>query len=229
MTPNVYDYVAWDVATWSRPLRYWEKYIGEKKDFSGKCGLEVGANMGGLSLFFARQFGCQMLCTDYIFPEKAKDFHQRFNLSIPIDYMQVDVQQIPFSDASFDFVVFKSMLGVVGSHGRNEQIEMAIKEMRRVLKPGGILFFAENLKGSALHSSARSRFITWGNNWHYLSLPEINQLLRGFSSNEVYTTGFLAAFVPRPKWLKSFFAWCDQCLFFIPAKWQYVAYGHAVK
>lgn len=229
MNPGMRDFVGWDVATWSRPLRFWENRIGTNMNLSGKQGLELGANLGGLSLFFAHRFGCPMVCSDYVFPEQARAWHQAFAGPVPIEYKQVDVRQIPFPEASFDFVVFKSLLGFVGSHGRAEQIGTAMKEIHRVLRPGGVLFFAENLEGSPLHTLARRSFVPWGRHWHYLSLPEIQQLLRCFSTSEVCATGFFAAFVPRPEWLRGMVARFDQSLPFIPPKWRYVAYGYAAK
>jgi SAM-dependent methyltransferase len=56
-------------------------------------------------------------------------------------FRQVDAQEIPFPDASFDAVVANHMLYHVPDRSR------AIGEIRRVLKPGGVFFAATNGEG----------------------------------------------------------------------------------
>lgn len=221
--------VEWDVVTWSWALRFWEKVMLQK-ELQHSSGLEIGARNGGISWFFARQFGCSVCCTDYEGPsELAHQLHAESGLGHLISHATADATTLPFPDETFDFVVFKSVLGVVGSHNRMERVEQAIQEMQRVLKPGGVLFFAENLQGSTLHRFARRWFVSWGKNWRYLRLAELDALLSGFGQKELHSTGFSAAFVPKPAWLKGCFAHIDSLLFFIPKSWRYVAYGYAVK
>ncbi len=219
----------WDVHTWQRALSYWERYIGSHAP-AMLCGLELGARHGGLSCFFAKQYGSSMYCSDFGFPsDKAKHLHQEQGVAHLISYHDVDAARIPFEDHSFDFVVFKSVLGAVGARGHYARIEQAMTEIQRVLKPGGVLFFAENLSGSLLHRLARRFFVSWGRAWHYVSHREMQALLSGFSHHELYATGFFAAFIPGPARLKNAAARIDALLSFLPASWKYVGYGLAVK
>jgi ubiquinone/menaquinone biosynthesis C-methylase UbiE len=58
-----------------------------------------------------------------------------------IHTMQIDIQDIPFEDNRFDFVIANSMLYHV------PDLQKAIREVHRVLKPGGVFFaatFGEN-------------------------------------------------------------------------------------
>lgn len=229
MTPGFDAFVEWDVASWSRAFRHWELVMEANPQFKGKKGLEIGANQGGVSLFFATRFGCPMYCTDLESNEKAIAYHRTYAPSASIQYQKVDVLQMPFATESFDFVVFKSLLGVVGRQDQVKQIECALMEIHRVLKPGGILFFAENLRGSWLHVFARQQFIPWGKNWHYMTYAAMVQRLGLFAKLELHTTGFFAAFARKPEWFKTLIANIDWCLFFIPKTWRYVAFGHAVK
>ncbi len=229
---QVIDYqivVEWDVSTWKRAIIYWENFI-EAYQPNLSHGLELGSRHGGLSYFFAKKYGANLYCSDYEFPsEKARHLHEKEGIAHQISYHNVDATKIPFKDEIFDFVVFKSMLGAVGAREQFFKIKKAAEEIHRVLKPGGILFFAENLRGSWLHKQSRAMFIPWGKSWYYLSLAEMKDLFTSFSSKEIHSTGFTAAFVPKPILLKEMAAAIDAQFQFLPDSWKYVAYGHAIK
>jgi SAM-dependent methyltransferase len=221
--------VEWDVPTWSRAVLFWQKSIGEH-GFSVKNGLEIGGRHGGLSWYFATQFGSTMCCTDTTPPSaQALSLHRDSGLQASISYAIADATCLPFEDQSFDFVVFKSVLGVIGAHGNIAGIPLALSEMHRVLRPGGVLFFAENLRGSQAHQMARKIFVPWGNHWHYVTVHELAGVFAPFARTKMLTTGFLSAFAPKPVWLKELLSRIDENLPFIPPSWQYVGYGFAVK
>lgn len=223
------DILEWDIATWARALRFWEETISEK-NIGLKNGLEIGAHNGGISLFFAKKYGTKMVCSDIgLASEKARTLHYENGVNHLIEYAEVDATAIPYPDGTFDFVVFKSVLGAVGRHGQKAEQQKAIAEMHRVLRPGGVLFFAENLGGSLLHRLARRVFVRWGKSWRYVTLNELDNWLSIFEKKETRATGFFAAFVPRPEWLKTIAAHLDLLFFFFPKKWRYVAYGYARK
>lgn len=221
--------VEWDIPTWKRAVVHWENFMAAQQP-NLSLGLELGSRHGGLSYFFAKKYGANLYCSDYEFPsEKAKQLHKTEDIAHQITYHDVDATKIPFKDETFDFVVFKSMLGAIGAREQFFKIKKAMEEIHRVLKPGGVLFFAENLRGSWLHKQSRAMFIPWGKSWYYLSLLEINDLLEIFSDKEIRFTGFSAAFVPKPLWLKNTAAAIDERLYFLPNSWKYVTYGHAIK
>ncbi len=224
------DIFRWDVTTWSRALPVWKSVL-EAAHPPLLYGLEIGASNGGVSAYFARTYGCKMLCSDLdLSIEKVGSFHRQVGVAHLVDYQIISATDIPYPAATFDFVVFKSVLGAIGPAGSGEYAEQqkAIREMHRVLKPGGVLFFAENLTGSWLHRFARRHFVAWGKSWRYVTLPEMQTFLQVFSQYDLRATGFLAAFVSRPAWLKEAAAWLDTSLPF-PKSWRYVAYGYAVK
>lgn len=223
------EILGWEVATWLRALFFWEQAIREK-NMVLKNGLEIGAHGGGLSLFFAKKFGSKMLCTD-LEPvlQKAQMLHQKHGVQHLVEYAQADATALLYPDATFDFVVFKSVLGGIGRNQTWGKQEQAIQEIHRVLRPGGVLFFAENLRGSALHRMARQKFVPWGSTWQYVSLQDLEDWLSVFEQKEIRATGFLAAFARRPGWLNYLAAGVDKLLFFIPDHARYLAYGLAVK
>lgn len=59
-------------------------------------------------------------------------------LAHPITFQQVDAQTIPFADAQFDAVIANHMLYHV------PELPQALREITRVLKPGGTLYAATN-------------------------------------------------------------------------------------
>ncbi len=90
--------------------------------------------------------------------------------------------------------------------------------------------FAENLAGSTIHRFFRKAFVPWGNSWRYVSLAELNEMLRVFSRFELYSTGFLAAF-GRNENQRRGLAWLDTLVFskVVAPEAKYIAYGIAVK
>lgn len=221
--------VEWDVATWSRAVRYWSAIIAASS-LPPVSGLELGARNGGVSCYFASKFGCKMACTDVESSAAAEVLHKRHGVADLITYGEVDACSIPWEANTFDFVVFKSILGVVGARGHRERQVKAMEEIHRVLRPGGQLLFAENLRASKLHEAARRLFVPWGKSWAYVTLEELRELLRGFKSVDLQSTGFSAAFVPKPDFLRTICAAMDESVLrWVPKRWNYVGYGHAIK
>ncbi len=93
-----------------------------------------------------------MICSDIENPQAtAQVRHKRHNVQHLISYVAADATNLPFADRRFDVVAFKSILGTIGRNDQRDSTGKAISEIYRVLKPGGILLFAENLTGTALH------------------------------------------------------------------------------
>jgi SAM-dependent methyltransferase len=223
---NVVDFVEWDLSNWSPALDFWLQ--STSLDLSNSLALELGAGLGGLSLWLALK-GARVVCTDLKgATAEARALHARHNVQHLISYQAVDATSIPYA-GQFDIVLFKSVLGDVGRGGRRELQEKALREIYRSLKPGGELWFAENLTGSALHRFAR-RFIRRGSLWRYVSPAEVKEFLSPFRRYSYRTTGFLAVF-GRGGWPRNLLGALDRLLFnhVVPERWRYVVIGAAKK
>jgi SAM-dependent methyltransferase len=224
----VSDVIEWDVKNWSAALDYWVKK--SIQNISNCTALEIGSRNGGLSLWLAMQ-GCKVICSDLAGPtDKAKELHQRYGIQDSVDYTSVNATEIPMDDNSLDLVVFKSVLGGIG-YGNNIEAQIrAVNEMYRVLKPGGELFFAENLIASPIHKALRKRFVNWGDSWRYPSIFEIKEFLCNFSCVNYLTTGFLGN-LGRSEGQRNLLGSIDSIFsnHIVPERWRYIVVGVARK
>lgn len=224
--PSFADILSWDVRSWSKAIAYWEDHVDWGRVQT--C-LEVGAGDGGLSLWLSLK-GKQVTCSDLHGVEaRARPHHEAYGLAERIDYRDLDAMELGF-DTQFDLVVFKSILGGIGRHGGVAAQRRAIDEMRRALKPGGVLLFAENLAASPLHTYLRRRFVRWGATWRYPTLTEMGELLQSFSAVSLHTTGVTAAF-GRSERQRDLLARIDNAGLnaVVPERWRYIALGVARK
>lgn len=185
-SPSLRDVLQWEVRSWSRALPLWQKHLPITRPLRA---LGIGEREGGLSLWMAAQ-GMDVVCSDLRpFPPATKALHERYGVQGSITYAEEDATALSFPDHSFDVVFFKSVIGALGS---KEKQALAIAEMHRVLKPGGVLLFAENLHGSLLHSWLRKRFVAWEHYWRYLDAEDDKDLFQDFAQLDDATTGLVA-------------------------------------
>ena len=93
------------------------------------------------------------------------------------------------------------------------------------LNIGGEVWFAENSKGTWLHSFFRRMFGAGRNNWSYFSMDNFNLINNKFDNVEFKTNGFLS-FFSRDNLIKKILLKIDNKLYnFIPNNWKYVVFG----
>jgi SAM-dependent methyltransferase len=99
--------------------------------------------------------GWTILLTDFS-PGMVDEARQHLSAKNQFKFQVLDIQSIPFEDGQFDAAIANHMLYHVPNRPR------ALEEVRRVLKPGGLLFAATN-----------------GVN----NLPELSELMHPFASD----------------------------------------------
>jgi len=220
------DILEWDVENWSEALEFWPRCSSLR--LSGCEALEIGSRNGGLSLWLALG-GAKVVCSDVHGPtDAARHKHQQYGVGAAVRYERVNALDIPYREA-FDVVVFKSVLGGIGAAGELYQ-RRAVQQMYQALKPGGELWFAENLAGSPLHRVLRERFVKWGRGWRYVSLRELVEFLSPFTSVTMRATGVLGV-LGRNERQRNVLARLDKRVVnpLVPAAWRYIALGVATK
>lgn len=221
------DIVGWDVRTWSAAIGFWDRVLGSP-DAALDC-LELGAGPGGPSLWLALK-GHRVVCSNRANTRaQASPLHERYELPGSIQYRDIDATSIPYEN-HFDVIVFKSVLGGVGSDGGAAQA-LAIAQIHKALKPGGRLLFAENVRGTVWHRIIRA-FANRARRaaWRYVSYAELRTLLGVFAGHELHSTGVLAVF-GFSEAQRTLLAAADERGFnrITPARWRYMGYGVAWK
>jgi len=199
--------IGWDVSSWCPRLNFWLEHTCKKID--GAKVLELGAGSGALSSWLADK-GADTFATD-VCPSPACQY--------------MNATSIPYRD-HFDIIVFKSMLGALGTFSEQQR---AMLEIWLALKPGGELWFAENLAASPLHRLARRKLVPWGQIWRYVRLAEMEYFLGVFSRFELETSGLLAC-AGRSEGQRALLAKVDRVLGpLVPREWHYIVSGIGVK
>lgn len=122
---------------WSRfSLQLYHRVAGAV-DLTGREVLEIGGGRGGGAEFVARTMGPkQLVCTDV--SAAAMNFAAHTHAATPnVTFQQADAENLPFDGATFDAV-----LNVESSHCYGS-MERFLREVARVLRPGGHLLFAD--------------------------------------------------------------------------------------
>ena len=221
------DVIRWDIANWSKALACWDSRIDWQAG-PYEC-LEVGSWQGGLSIWLALK-GQHVVCSDLEgIDGRAAPLLHKYGVEPLVECRDVDATDIPYEN-HFDIVIFKSVLGGIGRNGNLNRQKQAIGQIYKALKPGGRLLFAENLTGFFLHSFFRKAFVSWGRDWRYVTIPEMQLLLARFSTLHLETTGITGVF-GRTENQKHLLARIDESFLngITPAHWKYIVYGVAQK
>ena len=101
---------------------------------SGDRVLDVGCETGVVAITAAR-LGAKVRAAD-LTPQLLERARENGSIvKVDIEWLEADVEQLPFQDAEFDFVLSQF------AHMFAPRPEVAVSEMLRVLRPGGTLAF----------------------------------------------------------------------------------------
>lgn len=117
----------------------------QRADFAaGDHILDIGSGLGGPARYLAHSRGCRVTGLDLTpaYCEVAEELTARVGLSEHVRFRQGNALEMPFGDAAFD-----------GAYTQHVNMNIAdkprlIREIRRVLKPGGRLAMFEILAGN---------------------------------------------------------------------------------
>lgn len=188
---QISDAFEWDAVNWSYCLEHWKPYMAADKPLRV---LTVGEKNAGISLLFALA-GNEVTATDLEgVTDRGKELHKRHNVSHLVTYNTADLTSLPFPDGCFDIVACKSVLVMLRSV---ENQKKALQNIHRVLKPGGYLLFAENLKSTPFHNFLRNKFQPWAHYTLYMDYAEKDNFFSIFSERKFSTRGFLGNLIPN--------------------------------
>lgn len=101
--------------------------------------LDIGCGRGDIAMYVARKtkyvVGVDYAKAAITLAQKTKK-HFPLSLQKKAIFSQMDIKKLEFNDNSFDLVIAIDVF----EHLYKEELEVALREIKRVLKPGGILF-----------------------------------------------------------------------------------------
>jgi SAM-dependent methyltransferase len=132
-----------DHETWIRPA------FEQLGDVRGLKVLDFGCGHGMAAVVLARA-GARVTAFDLSGGYIGEAHRRAFANQVDIDFVQADGERLPFADSSFDRIWGNAVL-----HHLN--VEVAARELHRVLCPGGLAVFCEPWGENAALNWARNR------------------------------------------------------------------------
>ncbi len=132
-----------DHETWIRPA------FAKLGEVRGRDVLDLGCGHGMAAVVLARM-GARVAAVDLSAGYVAEARRRARANGVNVVLAQADGERLPFADATFDAVWGNAIL-------HHLDLERALREVRRVLRPGGVAVFAEPWGDNALLEWARRR------------------------------------------------------------------------
>jgi SAM-dependent methyltransferase len=127
-----------------RGLAATKEHLAKLKLDANQHVLDVGSGIGGPARYMAVTYGCRVTGIDLTeeFVVAARELTRRCGLADRIAFHHGDALAMPFADASFDAATCQYVaMNIPDKAG-------LLKEIRRVLKPGGRLLWSAVVEGS---------------------------------------------------------------------------------
>ncbi len=185
--------------------------------------LDYGCGHGMAAVVLARR-GARVTAFDLSGGYLAEARRRAQANHVPIDFAQADAERLPFADQSFDCIWGNAVL-------HHLDVRTAGKELRRVLKPGGVAVFCEPWAENPLLRIARKQ-------WHYsgkertrdeepLRRQQVRILREFFPTLELkgYQLLSMVRRILPPSRVIAGLDWCDEMLLVrVPALQRYCRY-----
>ena len=113
--------------------------------------LEIGTGSGGIASYFGHH-------PDLRCDVDAVDVNDTRQIRDGFRFTQVGGVELPFDDEQFDVVISNHVVEHVGDHGAQLQ---HLKEMRRMMKPGGVGYLAVPNRWQVVEPHYRLAFLSW--------------------------------------------------------------------
>lgn len=113
--------------------------------------LEIGTGSGGIAHYFANHqtLNCQVTAVDIVDQRSVREGY---------DFITVDGTELPFSEHQFDVVLSNHVIEHVGNAAAQT---LHLREMRRVMKQGGIGYLAVPNRWQLVEPHYRLPFLSW--------------------------------------------------------------------
>lgn len=151
-----------------------QRYILSEKLAGNKNVLEVGAGHG-IGINFLSKVANSYIAAEFS-NENIKIIKKRDVVSAKV--IQMDAHHIPFRSKSFDLIVALAMIYYLN-------IDIFIRETKRILRPDGTLFFCTSNKDIA-------GFVPAPYTTNYYSIPELNNILDKYGFESKFYGGFVS-------------------------------------
>lgn len=121
------------------PLRLYESVAGGagRSSFAGLDAAEIGSGRGGGAAFLARRLAPRRMTGVELSPAALRSARAAFAGRANLEFLEGDAERLPFESASIDVA-----LNIESSHCY-PGFERFLSEIRRVLRPGGVLLLAD--------------------------------------------------------------------------------------
>jgi hypothetical protein len=155
--------------------------------------------------------------------------HEQFGVAAGTQYLDVDATSIT-CHTEYDIVALKSVLGGIVRQRTLSVGKQVADGISHILRPGGVVLFAENMAATRFHKLFRDHFGAGKNHWKYFKADELVSLFADFTSLEYRVFGFLGCFGPIEPVRRGLgridSLLCDRV---VPEPWRYIMAGIAVK
>ncbi len=147
--------------------------LNGKQDF-----LEVGCGNGVVTKYLAEEYGGEVTGID-IDPQQIELARKEAGDMQNISYLEADTTKLPFKNREFDIVLSFGVL-----HHIENWLD-ALREVRRVLKPGGYFLYADIIYQESITSMDRSSSMSFG--LVTIDIDELNSFMEKFGFTTIHS------------------------------------------